>query len=217
MIEDNLNTENGNVEGYDNPENYGIGAGDIISSMDGDVDNYGGTSGGDCFGHNSCLDDGYGSLSENGSQSHSLTNDEVQAMSNSLKNHMHNLQIAFEGNEYTDAEMEYAFCDNGSTPDNYWFTDGLHPTAAGYVQKIVPAIKNALDGKDQPTIDDNQQQALLDDAKDLKMCQLYDYDEFAYHATEWQSAKAIYEAAVKAINDCTTVKHKKISLNLLLV
>lgn len=104
------------------------------------------------------------------------------------------------------AEMEYAFCDNGSTPDNYWFTDGLHPTAAGYVQKIVPAIKNALDGKDQPTIDDNQQQALLDDAKDLKMCQLYDYDEFAYHATEWQSAKAIYEAAVKAINDCTTVK-----------
>ena len=106
MIEDNLNTENGNVEGYDNPENYGIGAGDIISSMDGDVDNYGGTSGGDCFGHNSYLDDGYGSLEVNGHQNHALTNNEVRSMSDGLKNHMNNLQIAFEGNEYTDAEID---------------------------------------------------------------------------------------------------------------
>ena len=104
------------------------------------------------------------------------------------------------------AEMEYAFCDNGSTPDSYWFTDGLHPTAAGYVQKIVPAIKDALDGKNQPTLDDEQQQALLTSAKDLKLCQLFDYDEYAYLNNEWNTAKPIYEAAVKAVNDCTTVK-----------
>lgn len=106
MIEDYLNTENGNIEGYDNPENYDIGAGDIVLSMGGNVDNYGSSSGGDCFGHDGYTDDDYGSLSINGSQSHSLTNDEVQNMSDGLKNHMNNLQIAFEGNKYTDAEID---------------------------------------------------------------------------------------------------------------
>lgn len=47
------------------------------------------------------------------------------------------------------AELEYAFCNNGSTPDSYWFTDGLHPTEAGYREKIVPAINNALAGNNQ--------------------------------------------------------------------
>lgn len=102
-MEDYSNTENGNVEGYENPEFYG----EIISSMGGDVDIYGGASGEDYFGHDGYPDDVYGSLSENGSQSHSLTNDEVQAMSNSLKNHMHNLQVAFQGNHYDQNALDF--------------------------------------------------------------------------------------------------------------
>jgi lysophospholipase L1-like esterase len=42
------------------------------------------------------------------------------------------------------AEVEYAFCDGGTIPNDNWFTDGLHLTAAGYTQKIVPAIKAAF-------------------------------------------------------------------------
>ena len=42
------------------------------------------------------------------------------------------------------AEIEYAYCDDGVNPTSTWFTDGLHLTAAGYTQKIVPAIKEAL-------------------------------------------------------------------------
>ena len=43
------------------------------------------------------------------------------------------------------AEIEYAFCDGGTIPNSVWFTDGLHLTAAGYIQKIVPAIKAAFE------------------------------------------------------------------------
>jgi len=42
------------------------------------------------------------------------------------------------------AEIEYAFCDGGTTPSSAWFTDGLHLTAAGYTQKIIPAISAAF-------------------------------------------------------------------------
>ena len=43
------------------------------------------------------------------------------------------------------AEIEYAFCDDGVHPTEAWFTDRLHLTAAGYTNKIVPAIKKALE------------------------------------------------------------------------
>ena len=102
------------------------------------------------------------------------------------------------------AEMEYAFCDNGSTPNDYWFTDGLHPTAAGYTSKIIPAIKDALDGKNQPTVDESLEDKLLQSVKDLKANQLYDYDEYAYQKDEWETAKPIYEEAKNAIQACTT-------------
>ena len=102
------------------------------------------------------------------------------------------------------AEMEYAFCDNGSTPNDYWFTDGLHPTASGYTSKIVPAIKDALDGKNQPTVDSDLENKLLQSVKDLKAIQLYDYDEAAYMNEEWKTAKPIYEEAMNSIQLCST-------------
>ena len=107
------------------------------------------------------------------------------------------------------AEMEYAFCDNGVTPNDYWFTDGLHPSASGYVQKIIPAIKKALDGSGQPELDDSLTQELLKSLKELKVCQLYDYDEYAYQTTEWLIAKPIYDSAMTAILECSSVEEVK--------
>ena len=102
------------------------------------------------------------------------------------------------------AEVEYAFCDNGSTPDNYWFIDGLHPSAAGYKQKLIPAIQSALRGENQPTLDDNMNAQLLESAKSVRYCQLTDFGELAFRAEEWKTAKPIYEAAVAAIEACKT-------------
>lgn len=103
------------------------------------------------------------------------------------------------------AEMEYAFADNGITPDAYWFTDGLHPSANGYTQKVIPAIKNALLGNDQPTIDEELNDKLLEESKQLKLIQLYDYDEHAYTTEKWQEAKPIYDEAVQKINNAKTI------------
>lgn len=103
------------------------------------------------------------------------------------------------------AEVEFAFCDDGVNPNDYWFTDGLHPTANGYVQKIVPAIKNALDGLGQPELDNAQQAKLLQEAKDLKMCQLTDYSEWSYRANEWILAQPYYTQAVNLINACDSI------------
>lgn len=117
---------------------------------------------------------------------------------------MQNLVSQYEWMSY--AEVEYAFCDDGVNPDAYWFTDGLHPTANGYVQKIVPAIKNALDGVNQPELSPELQAKLLAEAKELKMGQLIDYSEWSYRSAEWQVAKPIYDQAVAAIEACTTVE-----------
>jgi lysophospholipase L1-like esterase len=102
------------------------------------------------------------------------------------------------------AEVEYAFCDNGSTPDNHWFIDGLHPSSAGYKQKLIPAIQSALRGENQPTLDDNMNAQLLESAKSVRYCQLTDFGELAFRAEEWKTAKPIYEAAVAAIEACKT-------------
>ena len=104
------------------------------------------------------------------------------------------------------AEVEYAFCDNGSTPDSYWFTDGLHPTANGYVQKIVPAIKEALDGKNQPVVDEEMQKEMIAKAKELKKIVLTDYAEWSYRASEWALAKPHYEEAIMLIDACESVE-----------
>lgn len=42
------------------------------------------------------------------------------------------------------AEVENAFSDDGVNPDSHWFIDELHPTHAGYTEKIVPAIEIAF-------------------------------------------------------------------------
>ena len=48
------------------------------------------------------------------------------------------------------AEIENSF-NNGDTPDATWFTsDGLHLVGKSYTDVIVPAIKKALRGEDQP-------------------------------------------------------------------
>ena len=104
------------------------------------------------------------------------------------------------------AEVEYAFCDNGVDSDAYWFTDGLHPTANGYVQKIVPAIKNALDGVGQPEMSDELLQELLAKAKALKAIELYDYREASYRSAEWATAKPHYEAAMALIEACESLE-----------
>ncbi len=100
------------------------------------------------------------------------------------------------------AEMEYAFCDNGTTPDSYWFTDGLHPSASGYTQKIVPAIENALKGLGQPELDEEAQQQILANAKELKKGVLIDYSEYSYRSAEWESAKPYYDQAIALIDAC---------------
>ena len=45
---------------------------------------------------------------------------------------------------------------------------------------------------------------LLQDIKDLKAVQLYDYDEFAYQKEERKTAKPIYEEAMNSIQLCNT-------------
>lgn len=115
---------------------------------------------------------------------------------------MQNLAAQYDWISY--AEVEYAFCDNGTTPDNYWFIDGLHPSAAGYKQKIVPAIRSALLGEDQPTLNDDLIDELLKTAKSIKYGQLTNYRESAFRAAEWTVAKPMYEAAAAKIEACKT-------------
>ena len=103
------------------------------------------------------------------------------------------------------AEVEYAFCDDGVNPASRWFIDGLHPSAAGYQQKLIPAIRSALLGENQPTLNDDLADKLLQDAKNVKLCQLTDYRESAFRSAEWAVAKPLYDAAVGKINNCKTV------------
>ena len=104
------------------------------------------------------------------------------------------------------AEMEYAFCDDGSTPNSYWFTDGLHPTANGYVQKIVPAIEKALKNEGQPELDEETKLQLLNKAKEIKKGALIDYSEWSYRTAEWATAKPYYDEAIMLIDACETAK-----------
>ena len=116
---------------------------------------------------------------------------------------MQNLAAQYDWIRY--AEVEYAFCDDGVNPAAGWFIDGLHPSAAGYTQKLIPAIQSALRGENQPTLDDELTNELLENAKSVKLCQLTDYRQSAFRSAEWVTAKPLYEAAVEKINDCQTV------------
>lgn len=53
-------------------------------------------------------------------------------------------ELAKEHDWISFADVEYAFCSDGANPDSFWFSDGLHLTAAGYTEKLVPAIEKAL-------------------------------------------------------------------------
>lgn len=109
------------------------------------------------------------------------------------------------------AEMLTAFCDSGTTPAARWFTDGLHPSAEGYRQKIVPAIVKALNGEDQPEYDESVAERELADAKAAKKCLLSGYDPDAFDGENVEKAKAEYDKAIAAIDACTT----KVELNAL--
>ncbi len=102
------------------------------------------------------------------------------------------------------AEMLTAFCDTGTTPADRWFTDGLHPSAAGYTEKIVPAIISALKGENQPTLSEEDLLKALADAKEKKKCVLLGYDPDAYNAAERERAKEIYDRAITAIDACAS-------------
>lgn len=115
---------------------------------------------------------------------------------------MRNLSAQYDWISY--AEMEYEFCDDGLNPAERWFIDALHPTTAGYAQKMVPAIRSALLGEDQPTLNDELTGELLENAKAVKYCLLTDYRESAFRAQEWALAKPLYDAAIEKIEACQT-------------
>ena len=46
---------------------------------------------------------------------------------------------------------------------------------------------------------------LLEESKQLKLIQLYDYDEHAYTLEKWQESKPIYDEAVQKINNAKTI------------
>lgn len=103
------------------------------------------------------------------------------------------------------AELETAFSGEDGTPLDSWFTDGLHPTASGYVQKIVPAIKTALNGFDTSSADTDTDEALLAAAKEIKKLAISDYSENAFRAEEWATASTTYAEALAAIDACSRV------------
>jgi len=101
-------------------------------------------------------------------------------------------------------ELEHSFSDSSQTPLASWFTDGLHPTAAGYTQIIVPGIKSALNGENQPVADPSQTASLLAEAKQIRIDSLSSYAKHGFRASEWATAEPIYNSAINAINNCTT-------------
>lgn len=73
-------------------------------------------------------------------------------------------------------ELEYAFCDANQNAVASWFTDGLHPTQAGYRQIMVPAIAEAMNSVIDPIADwtDWSECGVRSDAQSR-----YDYRGFA--------------------------------------
>ena len=103
------------------------------------------------------------------------------------------------------AEMLTAFCDIGDTPAARWFTDGLHPSADGYTQRIVPAIVSALNGENQPALGEDDAAKALAAAKARKLDLLLGYDPDAYSPANRHTAQNVYERAATEINACATV------------
>ncbi len=111
------------------------------------------------------------------------------------------------------AEMLNAFSDENERPLASWFKDGLHPTAAGYREKVVPAIVKALNGEDQPDKNDALQAKILERAKSIKKCEIADYCIDGFRDEEWEEAEPIYSAALAAIEACTN-KDEVLALDL---
>lgn len=117
-------------------------------------------------------------------------------------------QLAAELNWVSYAELETAFCDDNGNALASWFTDGLHPTAAGYVQKIVPAIQTALaelNNGGSETPDPDEQEKLLVAAKNAKKRLLANYTAEYFLDEEWNTAETTYNQAIAAIEACATV------------
>lgn len=102
------------------------------------------------------------------------------------------------------AEMLTAFCDTNDTPSAHWFKDGLHPSAEGYRQKVIPAVISAMKGENQPALSPGEIAAALAEAKAVKKCALDGFDENAYDPDHRDAAKTIYDGAVAEIDACTT-------------
>ena len=111
------------------------------------------------------------------------------------------------------AEMLNAFSDENERPLASWFKDGLHPTAAGYREKVIPAIVKALNGEDQPDKNDALQAKILERAKSIKKCEIADYCIDGFRDEEWEEAEPIYSAALAAIEACTS-KDEVLALDL---
>ncbi len=103
------------------------------------------------------------------------------------------------------AETEYLFCTTNDplTVQNSYFSDTLHLNAQGY-DKLAEAIRSAIRGENQPTVDPDREESILREAKDRRLSALSVYNEYAYTAENWALAKPLYEAAVNKINACTS-------------
>ena len=102
-------------------------------------------------------------------------------------------------------ELEWAFADSPNTkPIDSWFSDKLHLNPIGYTDIVVPAIEAAIRGENQPTADPNSAAQALLTAKQIKIDGLSSYSQSGFRASEWATAKPIYEEAINKINSCTT-------------
>ncbi len=103
------------------------------------------------------------------------------------------------------AETEYLFCTeyDATTVQNHYFSDTLHLNAAGY-DKLAEAIRSAIRGENQPTVDPDREEGIVQEAKERRLSALAMYNEHAYTAEGWAQAKPIWEAAVSKINACTS-------------